>query len=86
MRPRHPNTIRLQRNNKGLYDIAEGGIVYSMPMELTSSIKTYFIYLNGSDKRTIVEWYKGLTKEDKKKVVRTGNLPGVDDGYYKQTD
>lgn len=86
-RPRHPVGPELKRltyNSKSaLYEIEELGILYSIPLEHTRLLKDFSRAGNfPAGEALIASWYKSLSKSDKKKVIRTGNIPVPPDGFY----
>jgi hypothetical protein len=76
----------LKQNFKSLkWEITRDGITYSMSIEMTRNLIKYFtVYVPGieSDAPTMEKWYGDLSKEDKARVKREGNLPTVDTGFY----
>lgn len=86
-RPRHPLSPELREMTynprSSLYEIEENGILYSLPLELTRLLKDFS--RGGkpvSGEQLIAAWYKGLGKESKKLVIRTGNIPEYSTGFY----
>lgn len=77
-RPRHPlynalssiTEIKLDK-----YIVTQFDITYTMELSQFSLLKTYFAnHFNSLKSPIIEEWYKSLPREDKKKIVRTGNI------------
>jgi hypothetical protein len=62
----------------GLYEIAEEGITYGMPIELTRQLTRYFC--NNSN-NTISDWYYSLDRQTKKQVKRIGFEPTIDESF-----
>jgi hypothetical protein len=88
-RAKHPVPYALNKlhfNAKsGTYDVSESGVIYSMPLELTRSLKAYF---SNYTSQTVAEWYKKLPSEDRLKIYRVGGLPqsNVDHGFYPDSE
>lgn len=90
-RPRHPLSTELRdlRHNakSGLYEIAENGIEYSLPLELTRLLKAYSRSWYTEKKEPLVaSWYKSLGKFDKKRVVITGSIPAQAIEFYPDSE
>lgn len=56
-------------------------------MELTRHLKEYFRnYDEGIGGKinypSVAKWYADLTKEQKKQVIRTGNLPSAKEDFF----
>jgi len=69
----------------GKHEIEEDGIVYSMAMEQSILLKHFFKDQNVMSRlegKTVAMWYKELPKEDRDKVIRTGNLPEADSNGF----
>jgi hypothetical protein len=91
-RPKHPRPYGLLDltivPGTDLYQKKENGITYQMPLELTRLLKEYYRYFKdgteeGTEKYpTMQRWYRDLKKEDKKKVIRLGNLPKETNDFY----
>lgn len=61
-----------------LYEISAAGVLYQMPLESTRSLKEYFKQPDA----TLEAWYLGLTKEERRVVLRTGNIRASDSDFF----
>lgn len=61
----------------GKYEILENGITYYMDLEHTRMLKTFFKHFHRGYRKepTLAGWYASLTREERKGVYRTGDLP-----------
>lgn len=83
-RSRNPTPFALKdihlNPETNLYEKKQDGITYGMPLELTRHLKDYYHHyhpgLSGKlDYPSMDKWYRDLSNEQKKQVVRTGNVP-----------
>ncbi len=68
----------------GYYEITEENITYHLTLEQTVLLKQYF-HDHAHEKPTPESWYNSLSKEEKKKVLRTGaqnNTEYFNDGSH----
>lgn len=86
---RHPlplEIVRLRFNpNSGKYEISENEILYRFDYILIQRLKWYysaFMPVGRQKYATIAGWYNDLSKEEKKKVERIGDIPEEDNGFY----
>lgn len=54
-----------------LYEITDAGATYAMELEMVRQLKKTLGHDSGDSFAT---WYKSLSKFDKAKVIRTGNI------------
>lgn len=61
----------------GRYEIQEAGITYAMDLEHTRMLKTYYKHFHRGYKKvpTLAGWYASLSKEERKGIYRSGDLP-----------
>lgn len=77
----HPMPIELAcltyNAARGKYEILEAGILYAMDLEHTRQLKVYFKHFHRGYRKvpTLAGWYDSLSKEERKGVQRSGNLP-----------
>ncbi|MGN6476321.1 MAG: hypothetical protein ACTHKV_03775 [Flavipsychrobacter sp.] len=95
-RPRDPIPFGLQdlkwnfKTDK--YEKTEDGITYAMDLELTRHLKEYYRFFPistlkaGEKYPTMQRWYQDLSKDEKKKVTRTGNLPPEASDFFPDPD
>lgn len=73
-----PQLWELQFNPKsGFYEIKENGVTYCLRLEETRLLRDYFRgHRSGKVVKspTISNWYKSIKKEDKKQVIRSGEI------------
>ena len=83
-KPRHPRSLALAglkwNHTTSMYEITEGDITYSMPLELTRSLKDAFI--NNAACKSIADWYNQLDKADRKFVIREGFVQQEDQDFF----
>lgn len=81
-----PLGLRINHDTKTqLFYVDENGITYWMPMELTRDLKLYYHHFpsgHQSHYPTMARWYSDLTKEKKKQVKRTGNIPQTPSDFF----
>ena len=75
-RAKHPLPTILKKylsynQSTGYYEITEEDITYHLTLEQTVLLKQYF-HDHSREKPTLESWYNSLSKEEKKKVNRTG--------------
>lgn len=67
-----------------LYEIKENNILYGMPLEMTRLLNEFT--RRGIDhlqeEGPISSWYNTLSRPDKRKVVRTGNINDTNNDFY----
>ena len=77
----HPMPIELARltynGATGKYEIPEAGITYAMDLEHTRQLKTFYKHFHRGYRKvpTLAGWYASLSKEERKGICRSGNLP-----------
>jgi hypothetical protein len=59
------------------YEIQEAGITYAMDLEHTRKLKIYYKHFHRGYRKvpTLAGWYASLSKEERKGVYRSGELP-----------
>ena len=91
-RARHPASLRLAglkyNTRSGAYEILEEGILYSMDLELTRSLKTYFKWFDPAHAkvRNMKAWYNSLSREERARVFRSGALPPQRTDFFPDPD
>ncbi len=64
------------------YVIHDAGITYKMPLEMTRSLKQYFVWDNVRTKdHNVAAWYDSLSKEERKQIIRI-NAPEEAGEFY----
>lgn len=86
-RPRKPVPLAIKgltyNVTDDLYEIKENGITYKMPLELTRSLKEYFKSTAvRSTFQNVESWYNSLLKDQKRQVIREGQITDSSDGFY----
>lgn len=70
-----------------LYDIVENGITYSMPLELTRTLKIYCKSWTADKNNLLLDsWYNHLPKVEKKLVIRRGRIAVKGDDFFPDPD
>jgi hypothetical protein len=83
-RPTHPTPYLLKKflrynQASGYCEITQDDITYHVTLEQTVTLKNYFRH---NEKATPGEWFNSLSKEERKKVLRTGNITYDDNGFH----
>jgi hypothetical protein len=91
-RARHPAPLRLiglkYNTRQGTYEITENGITYSMDLEMTRLLKTYFKWYdpNHAKERNMEAWYWSLSRPERARVYRSGALPRQRTDFFPDAD
>jgi len=87
--PMPPALRELSFNPKsGFYEIEESGIKFRLNLEETRSLRDYFRAYRATgcnDFPTVANWHQDLENRERKRVVRSGDVPVLppgSDGFY----
>lgn len=78
-----PDLVNLSRNfASGRYEIAENGVLYTMELEHTVMLKSWW---KSNPTPTLADWYKSLDRAARKKIFKFGEEPGDSDFFSDPT-